>query len=135
MIPLQNSKHCYELTKIGGKCLKCPIGKIDDIEIIFLHAHSEEEAREKWNRRKRRINWNNLLFKFSEQNNCKEEHLIVFDKFQAERKICFVSKDYHLQSQAIFTEYLGQNNVPNDTDRFRKYINLVNWINGEASEI
>ena len=35
----------------------------DSIEIFFLHFHSEQEAREKWERRVQRINWNRLLIK------------------------------------------------------------------------
>ena len=40
-----------------------PIAKYkkSDIEIHFLHYHSREEALEKWNRRKQRIDYNNML--------------------------------------------------------------------------
>ena len=38
-----------------------PIGILGDIEIVFLHYKSAEEAMEKWNRRKQRIHWDNLL--------------------------------------------------------------------------
>ena len=41
-----------------------PIGKIDEIEIHFLHYTSEEEALNKWERRKRRIKKDNLFVKF-----------------------------------------------------------------------
>lgn len=37
-----------------------PVGMIGEIEIFFNHATSEEEALEEWNRRKNRINSNNL---------------------------------------------------------------------------
>ncbi len=35
-----------------------------DIEIHFLHFKSKEIANEKWNRRVKRIDWNNLLVKY-----------------------------------------------------------------------
>ena len=39
-----------------------PVGVLSNgkntIEIFFLHYHSEQEAREKWERRVQRINWN-----------------------------------------------------------------------------
>ena len=40
-----------------------PIAKYKEsnIEIHFMHYHSQEEALEKWNRRKQRIDYNNML--------------------------------------------------------------------------
>lgn len=49
------------------------IGKLDDIEVVFLHYKSEEEAYQKWNRRKKRINYNNLIFKFNDMNLAKKK--------------------------------------------------------------
>lgn len=49
----------------------CSIGVLDDVEMVFfLHYKSQQEALEKWKRRSKRINWNNIVFKFSEQNYC-----------------------------------------------------------------
>ena len=36
-------------------------GKIDDLEIYFLHYHSNEEALNKWNDRKQRINFEKIF--------------------------------------------------------------------------
>ena len=38
-----------------------PVGKLDDIEISFLHYETCKEAKEQWNRRKQRINWNKIM--------------------------------------------------------------------------
>ena len=46
--------HIYPIAIIGGK-----------VEIHFLHYKSNEEAAEKWKRRVKRINFNNILFKLS----------------------------------------------------------------------
>ena len=54
---------------------------------MFLHYKSKEEAAEKWNRRKERIQWDNLFFKMSEQNLCNPEILKKFDSLPAEKKI------------------------------------------------
>lgn len=63
-----------------------PIGILDDVEIVFLHYKTQEEAYEKWNRRKNRINWDNIIFKFSKMNKCKEYHLAAFDALPYNRK-------------------------------------------------
>lgn len=105
-----------------------PIGVLKDIEIVFLHYHSEDEAREKWNRRKSRMNWNNLYFKMSEQNLCSFDCLMEFDSLPTEQKVVFVSKDYNLKSQIIFKEWEGKGEILNDTTNFRKYINLEEFL-------
>ena len=38
-----------------------PVGTLDDIEIHFMHYDTCKEANELWDRRKRRINWDNIV--------------------------------------------------------------------------
>lgn len=73
---------------------KIQIGDIKPIEIFFLHYHSEQEAKEKWERRIKRINWDRLLVKFNDQNGCTEEHIKAFDALPYKNKICFTVKEY-----------------------------------------
>lgn len=84
-ISYKDSKYC-EVLKDHNQTDK-PIGILDDVEIIFLHYKTEEEAYEKWNRRKERINWNNLYIKFSKMNLCTEKHMEEFSKLPFEKKI------------------------------------------------
>lgn len=58
-IKLQES-HNYGFIKQNTRNSEFPIARLGDIEIMFLHAHSEEEARSKWQRRCSRINWDKL---------------------------------------------------------------------------
>ena len=81
----------YKKTK---QKLDYPIAKLNDIEIYFMHYKTEEEARQKWNRRCKRINWNKILYKFSNQNFCDEKLIKKFLKLPVKNKICFVNKEY-----------------------------------------
>ena len=63
-----------------------PIGKLDDVEIVFLHYKREEEAREKWERRKTRVNFDDVFLKFSKMNGCTEEELRKFSSLNFENK-------------------------------------------------
>lgn len=128
-ITYKESKYKNILEKRGE--LKCPIGIIDDIEIIFLHYKTPDEVLEKWTRRKNRMHWDNLIFKMSEQNLCTLELLRKFDALPEEKKLIFVSADYGLGSQIIYDDFLGKGEVPNDTLHFRKYVNLINLIDGQ----
>ena len=42
------------------------LGRVLDAEIVFLHYRSFEEAKEKWDRRKMRVNFDNMLVKFND---------------------------------------------------------------------
>lgn len=69
-----------------GTNLIYPIGKLgNDVEIHFLHYKSETEAQEKWNRRLKRMNFNNILFKFSDNDmsNLKLIKCLAMDKIIA----------------------------------------------------
>ena len=105
-----------------------PIGILGDIEIVFLHYNSEEEAMEKWNRRKQRIHWDNLFIKFSEMNECTKEHLLTFDQLSFCNKIVLVSKDYGLKSQIIVNSFTRDNEVYDDTTNFREGLSLSKWL-------
>lgn len=78
-----------------------PIGILNDIEIHFLHYHSEKEAMEKWKRRCQRINKEKILFKFNDQNGCTEKHIREFDSLPYKNKICFSVKKYPSYSSVV----------------------------------
>lgn len=93
----------YEQLKNNASFGKYPIGKIDDIEIQFLHYKSFEEAKKTWDRRKKRVNYNNILFKFSDMNFCSEENIREFQNIPLKNKICFITKkNKHLSNSYTF---------------------------------
>lgn len=106
-----------------------PIARLDDIEIIFLHYKTQEEAEEKWNRRAKRVNYNNLIFKFSEMNDFKKEDMETFESLQAQKKIAFVSEQYCNYDTAIVVK-----NIDNDTRWYETHINLIKLINSKSCE-
>lgn len=78
-----------------------PIGKLDDIEIFFVHYYSQKEVLEKWNRRRDRINWENLVIKVSEQNGFSKEHLDTFNSLNFQKKIAFIGNDYSVGKNVL----------------------------------
>ena len=81
----EDSKYFEEL-KTRNQTDK-PIGILDDVEIVFLHYKSQEEALEKWNRRKERVNFDKILFKFSRMDLCTENEMQKFDNLPYENKV------------------------------------------------
>lgn len=59
-----------------------------------MHYATPEEAREKWTRRCARMNWDNLLVKFCDQNGATEEQIRTFDQLPYPHKVCFTARAY-----------------------------------------
>lgn len=95
---------------------KYPIGKLgNDVEIHFLHYKSETEAQEKWNRRLKRMNFNNILFKFSDNDMSNLKLIKEFDNLPFKNKICFTSKDIsNIKSQIYLRKYKNEQAVRNE---------------------
>lgn len=85
-----------------------PIALLRDIEIFFLHYHSEEEVMEKWNRRCKRINWDNILIKFNDQNGCTHLELEQFIKLPYKNKIFFTCKQWDGYSENKIVNKVNQ---------------------------
>lgn len=125
-INLEDSKYKDYLKKIQYDGL---IGKIDDVEICFLHYSSIDEAKAKWNRRKQRINWKKIVYKFNDQNFCRYEDLKAFDSFDAKNKICFTAKKYEEFDTIQIKKYEKNEYVLDDIKSYKKYFNVYNFLN------
>ncbi len=120
----------YKDVLIERKHTEVPIAKLGDVEIVFLHYKTEEEAREKWTRRVARINYDNLIFKFSKMNQCGEEELKRFDSLEADKKICFVTSERNdIKSAVFFKSCKNQNDITDDTSEYQRYISIKKLIN------
>jgi uncharacterized protein (DUF1919 family) len=127
-ISYSESKYSKDL--LAKEQTNVPIGLLDDIEIVFLHYKNEKEAYSKWNRRLKRINWNNLIFKFSQDNKCNEEHLTSFDNLPYKKKVLFVNKpNTNLSSAIYFKGFEDKDSVTDDTTDYAKYIDITRLIN------
>lgn len=56
-----NLRHYMECTLEMRWEEEYPVGRLDDIEIYFMHYETCKEAKELWNRRKQRINWDKIV--------------------------------------------------------------------------
>lgn len=110
-----------------------PIARLGDIEIIFLHYKTREEAADKWKRRAARINYDNLIFKFSKMDGCTDEQLLRFDQFDFDKKICFVPVSHEgIRCGILFKSATGTE-VHKDTGEYARYVDLVRLINAKKA--
>ena len=66
-----------------------PCGMLGDIEIRFNHYKTFEEAVEKWEERKKRIDKSNMYILAIDGDDCTEESILRFDKLPFEHKVIF----------------------------------------------
>ncbi len=92
-----------------------PIANLGDVKLHFNHYESFEAAKEMWERRKKRINWENLFVMFFDDN---PELITKFCELPFRHKVCFTSLEY--DDPCIFKVNISE--VP-----------LWNVVNGMAS--
>ena len=125
-------------SKYINECIECdihqenyPIGLLEGhIELHFLHYKTKEDAKEKWLRRCKKINYERLIFKFSDGDNCTDEHLKQFNALIFKNKVAFTSKPYpELESVVFIKKYQNQPRVRDEWKSFHKHYDIVKTIN------
>lgn len=95
-----------------------PIGVLDDIEIHFMHYKSEDEARDKWNRRKARINREKLIFAFTDRDLCTPELMQQFDNLPGQKILLTAHICPWLKSAVHVPAYRGQTEMGDGYSNF-----------------
>lgn len=117
------------------KELDVPIGVLDDVEIVFLHYKSPEIAKEKWERRIKRVNWENLIVKFSYQNGCTDAHIHQFFSLTLPgKRFAFVNHPFPVYETAFLIPGCENDQITNDTFYWNRYFDVDDFINQSILE-
>lgn len=129
MISAEDSRYAEELKKRGQ--MDVPVGVLDDVEIVMLHYKDENIARNKWNRRVKRINWDNLIYKFSYMNGCLDKHVHQFESISNGnvKHFEFVSHPFPEYANAYVIEPEIDGQIGNDTFYWNKYCDVEGILN------
>lgn len=107
-----------EVSKYDGKGRDYPIGSLhigsEDIEIHFLHYHTLAEAKEKWERRCKRINMDNIVYIYEGDEDIDREEAMEF--LQTPRSYFFNGVDLNIQHPHYHV--IPQMRSPNFTDGY-----------------
>ena len=127
IIPAQSSKYYDELA--AKEETDVPVGRLDDVEIIFLHYQDTDELVKKWERRISRINWDRIILKFSYQNKCSDELIKEFLEIKEFPKFCLVGeKVTGHRDEIVFGRHQGKETV-DEMENFNWYVNPTTLIN------
>lgn len=109
-----------------------PIGLINNIEIHFLHYKDEIEAKEKWNKRKQRINWDKLFIASSDRDRMTSSLMQEFDKLPYKNKVLFTAKKHPKIKCTVTIKAYKKDVVVGDLYNQRYFVsqsfNIVKWL-------
>ena len=100
----------YMHHQFGEELPECPLGLIGDILVVFQHYETFEEAKEQWNRRKARIDYDNIGYFFHVKNYTYSAPARDFIKLKLPNSVC-ATQDFYLDGAYRF-------DVPEDKDAF-----------------
>lgn len=115
---LENPKHfCNSVIMTEEKTARSyPVGNLDGLKIYGVHYDSFKQLKEKWEKRSKRINWENIIVFFIERDGCTHDDLVRFDKLNY-NKIVFTKEEYF----DIDSSYI----IPNSYDEINKCVNNI----------
>ena len=126
-IPAKESQYAEVLAKRNH--LHVPVARLGDIEVIFLHYRTEDEAREKWERRVQRMNWDNIFIKFSRMNLCTDEHIQAFSELPFQNKFVFNTfREIRFADEYFWSGPQNDGEIILDTKPFPGNISLVRLL-------
>ncbi len=103
-----------------------------------MHYNNEQTAKDCWERRAKRINFDNLFFMLTERDGCTYEDLKEFDNLPFKNKVAFTHKKYkEIKSSFYIKGFEKENCLGNlylfTTKFFGKkgydQFNFVKWLN------
>ena len=117
-----------------------PVGLLDDLKVHFMHYHSEKEAKEKWEARSQRLDFDNLFIMMTDKDGgkgAKYEDLQALDNLPYPNKVVFTHKPYPELKSAFYIKGFENEGEVGDLFTFsgwngEKYydqFDYVSWFN------
>lgn len=115
-----------------------PVARLGDITIYFNHYKTNEEAKNSWDIRKKRINYDNLFLIMYDKDGLTEEDLKKIKTIKCRGKIVISNKKYSsmdyviripVNMDNIETRYRLNINKWTGKRKFEEKFNYVKWLN------
>lgn len=115
-----------------------PVAKLGDITLHFNHYKTKMEANECWNRRKKRINYDNLFLIMYDKDGITKEDLKKLESIKCKGKIVISNKTYDDLNYIIKIpanmnnpkkRYRLEESKITGVRKFEKYFDYVTWLN------
>jgi uncharacterized protein (DUF1919 family) len=103
-LPWEQSRYVENLKRFNFRfplAVLTPTNGGDPVEIHFRHGTSFESEAAKWYRRAKRVNYDNIIVKLAERNECTPKEIAEFDALDYPSKVCFTAKEYPFRSTRV----------------------------------
>ena len=117
-----------------------PLGKLGDVTIHFNHYHTQEEARSKWEDRKKRINWDNVYVITNDLDGVTKDDILSLKNVQCNGKIVFTHNDYpgitytrNIGSEERLRSVMDKSYFTGLYD-FETWFNYIKWLNTHGKQ-
>lgn len=118
-----------------------PVGILEDVKMYFVHYKSPEDVIACWNRRRERVNKNNLVFIMTDRDGCDSGIMRRFLSLPYKNKIFFSSKNVSHPSVCYMPCFSKEKEVGGLTDYcsvfgkryYAKYFDYISWLAQENS--
>lgn len=109
-----------------------PIGRLDDVEIHFVHYDNCLEARDAWERRKQRVQFDRIVVLSTDRDGFTDETFEMWKRIKYPKTLFTANRQYASNSDAVFfPEYEKYGCIPDiiPSRKFYKNGNLLTNIN------
>ena len=109
-----------------------------DIRLFLVHFNTVEQAQGEWERRKTRVNYNNLFFIMNDRNGCTDKELKAFDELPYLNKVCFTHIKYPEYKSTVYIPGSENRDCLKSlmeyihcwwVKRYYDYFDYVDWLN------
>ena len=84
----------YELVESEDERFPYPVGMLGDVELVFNHYKSFEEAKNAWDKRKQRVNFDNIFIIFDDYVDAEYDDLVRFNQIPCRGKVILTANEY-----------------------------------------
>lgn len=100
---------------------KYPVGQLGDIEIHFMHYATCKEAKEAWDKRKERINYDKILVLATDRNGFDNEVYKQWEKITYPKVLFTAQNQFSEKSEVIYYSEYNENGFVPDLIPERKF--------------
>lgn len=110
---------------------KYPVGKLGDLTLNFMHYHTCDEALQKWEDRKKRINYDNLFVMVIDDKYFTEDSYKEFEKISYDKILFTTDKVYAGKPDCLVLDKIFENGKSLIIEHRKFYKNkvLINKLN------
>ncbi len=135
---IESELHFYKHQEFDFPCAKLSVEGLPDVNLHFTHYESEEEAREKWESRKKRINKDNMFIFIEERDEITKEDIESLAQLNVKGIVAFTCNDYpDIPYQVYIQKYHNDGEIGNilkrrywdDSKEYENYFDFVKWFN------